>query len=63
MDRLLAPPNGQRFAVVGVALLARTLLGWLPLIGGTIALAMLLVVLVEVALIAASLVRTASRVT
>ena len=58
MERLLTPPNGPRLAIIAVALIARVLLGWLPLIGGLIGLALLLVVLYQVALIAMNIIRT-----
>ncbi|MEM9565398.1 MAG: hypothetical protein AAGA93_22435 [Actinomycetota bacterium] len=58
MDRLLAPPNGPRLVIVAVALIARAALGWLPLIGGLIAFALLLVVLYQVAMIAMNMIRT-----
>lgn len=58
MDRLLAPPNGPRLVIVAVALIARAMLGWLPLIGGLIGFVLLLVVLYQVALIAMNLIRT-----
>ncbi len=58
MERLLHPPNGPRLVIVAVALIARAMLGWVPLIGGMIGFALLLVVLYQVALIALNLVRT-----
>lgn len=58
MERLLAPPNGSRLVIVAVALIARVVLGGLPLIGGLIGFALLLVVLYQVTLIAMNMVRT-----
>ena len=58
MDRLLTPPNGPRLVIIAVALVARVLLGWLPLIGGLIGLVLLLVVLYQVAMIAMNMIRT-----
>lgn len=58
MDRLLAPPNGPRLVIVAVALIARAMLGWIPLLGGLIGFALVLVVLYQVAMIAMNLIRT-----
>lgn len=58
MDRLLTPPNGPRFVIIAVALIARAVLGVLPLIGGLIGFVLLLVVLYQVALIALNLIKT-----
>jgi hypothetical protein len=60
MERLLTPPNGPRLAIVAVALIGRSVLGWVPLIGGLISLTLLLVVLYQVALIAMNMIRTPS---
>lgn len=58
MERLLHPPNGPRLVIIAVALIARSLLGWLPLIGGLIGFVLLLVVLFQAALIALNMIRT-----
>ncbi|MDH3681403.1 MAG: hypothetical protein OEV40_15805 [Acidimicrobiia bacterium] len=58
MDRLLTPPNGSRLVIVAVALIARAVLGVLPLIGGLIGFVLLLVVLYQIALIAMNMIRT-----
>lgn len=60
MERLLAPPNGARLAIIVVALIARAMLGWVPLIGGLISFTLLLVVLFQIALIAMHVIRTSS---
>lgn len=61
MERLLAPPNGPRLVIVAVALIARATLGWIPLLGGLIAFALLIVVLYQVAMIAMNMIRTSPR--
>lgn len=58
MERLLTPPNGPRLVIVVVALIARSALGWLPLIGGAIGFVLLLVALYQIAMIAMNLIRT-----
>ncbi len=58
MERLLAPPNGPRLVIIAVALIARAMLGWLPLIGGLIGFALIVVVLYQVAMIATHFIRT-----
>lgn len=60
MERLLTPPNGPRLVIIAVALVARAMLGWVPLIGGLISFVLLLVVLFQVALIAMNMIRTTS---
>lgn len=60
MERLLTPPNGPRLVIIAVALVARAMLGWVPLIGGLIGFVLLLVVLFQVALIAMNMIRTSS---
>jgi hypothetical protein len=60
MERLLSPPNGPRLAIVAVALIARSVLGWVPLIGGLIGFVLLLVVLYQITLIAMNMIRTTS---
>lgn len=57
MERLLAPPNGPRLVIVVVSLIARAVLGWLPLIGGLIGFVLLLVVLYQIAMIATNMIR------
>ena len=61
MDRLLSPPNGSRLVIIAAALIARAMLGWLPLIGGLIGLALIIVVLYQVAMIASHMIRTNPR--
>ena len=58
MERLFAAPNGSRLVIVVTALIARSLLGWIPLLGGLIGFALLLVVLYQVAMIASNMIRT-----
>lgn len=59
MDRLLAPPNGAHLAVVIIAVIARVLLGGIPLIGGLISFVLVLVILYHLFRIAMNLTRTA----
>ncbi len=58
MERLLTPPNGPRLVIVAVALIARAALGWIPLLGGLISFALLIVVLYQIAMVATNLIRT-----
>ncbi len=57
MNRLFAPPNGAHLAVVFIALLARMLLGGIPIIGGLISLALALVILYHLARVALNMIR------
>lgn len=59
MNRLFAPPNGAHLTVVVIALFARILLGGIPLIGGLISFALMLVILYHLARVALNMVRTA----
>lgn len=45
MSRLLSPQNRPHLVIVVVALIARALLGWIPLIGGILGFGLLLVAL------------------
>lgn len=58
MDRLLAPPNGAHLAVVIIAVIARILLGGIPVIGGLISFVLLLVILYHLARVALNMIRT-----
>lgn len=58
MERLLTPPNGPRLVIIAVALIARVMLGWIPLLGGLIGFVLVLVVLYQAAMIATNLIRT-----
>ncbi|MEZ5234528.1 MAG: hypothetical protein R2749_17745 [Acidimicrobiales bacterium] len=54
------PRQRPRLVIIAVALVARAMLGWVPLIGGLIGFVLLLVVLFQVALIAMNMIRTTS---
>ncbi len=58
MNRLFAAPNGAHLVVVLIALVARMLLGGLPLIGGLISFILLLVILYHLAKVALNMIRT-----
>ena len=58
MNRLLAAPNGAHLAVAVIALVARMLLGGIPLIGGLISFVLLLVILYHLARVALNMIRT-----
>lgn len=45
MSRLLSPPNGAHLMVIAIALIARAVLGAIPVIGGILGFALLLVAL------------------
>lgn len=58
MTRLLAPPNGAHLALVLIALVARMVLGGIPVIGGLISFVLLVVILYLLARVAINMVRT-----
>ena len=58
MNRLLAAPNGAHLAVAVIALVARMLLGGIPVIGGLISFVLLLVILYHLARVALNMIRT-----
>lgn len=57
MNRLLAPPNGAHLMVALIALVARFLLGGIPIIGGLISFVLLLVILYQLARVALNMIR------
>ena len=57
MNKLIAAPNSGHLAAVVVALLARIILGGIPLIGGLISFALLLVILYHLAKVAMNMIR------
>ena len=57
MNRLLAPPNGAHLAMALIALIARMLLGGIPVIGGLISFVLLLVILYHLARVALNMIR------
>lgn len=57
MNRLLAPPNGAHLTVAAIALVARMLLGGIPIIGGLISFVLALVILYHLARVALNMVR------
>jgi hypothetical protein len=59
MNRLFAAPNGGHLAAAFVALLARIILGGLPLVGGLISFLLLLVILYHLARVALNMIRFA----
>lgn len=58
MNRLLAAPNGAHLTVAALALVARMLLGGIPVIGGLIGFVLLLVILYQLARVALNMTRT-----
>lgn len=59
MNRLLSAPNSGHLAAALVALLARIILGGLPLVGGLISFVLLLVILYHLARVAMNMIRFA----
>ncbi len=59
MNKLMAAPNSGHLAAAFVALLARIVLGGIPLIGGLISFALLLVILYHLAKVAMNMIRYA----
>ena len=59
MNKFFAAPNSGHLAAVVVALLARIILGGIPLIGGLISFALLLVILYHLAKVAMNMIRYA----
>ena len=59
MNRLFAAPNSGHLAAVLVAFLARIILGGIPLIGGLISFALLLVILYHLAKVAMNMIQGA----
>jgi hypothetical protein len=59
MNRLFTAPNGGHLAAALVALLARIILGGLPLVGGLISFLLLLVILYHLARVALNMIRFA----
>ena len=57
MNRLLAPPNGAHLALASVALVARFVLGGIPLVGGLISFVLLIVILYQLARVAINMLR------
>ncbi|MGI9616489.1 MAG: hypothetical protein ACR2QO_26470 [Acidimicrobiales bacterium] len=58
MERLFAAPNGEYLGAAVVALVARFLLGWIPLIGGPISFVLLLVAVWYLARVALNVYRS-----
>jgi hypothetical protein len=58
MERIFAAPNGEYLASAAIALVARFLLGWLPIIGGPIGFILLLVAVFYLARVALNVYRT-----
>lgn len=58
MNRLLAAPNGAHLVVVFIAVVARILLGGIPIVGGLISFVLLLVILYHLARVAVNMIRT-----
>ncbi|MFW2381806.1 MAG: hypothetical protein ACN4GZ_08625 [Acidimicrobiales bacterium] len=59
MNRLFTAPNSGHLAAAFVALLARFILGGLPLVGGLISFVLLLVILYHLARVAMNMIRFA----
>lgn len=57
MSRLFSAPNGAHLAVAFIALVARMLLGGIPIIGGLISFVLLLVILYHLVRVALNLIR------
>ena len=60
MNRLLTPPNSGHLAIAAVAMIARFVLGGIPVIGGLIGFALLLVVLYHLFKVANNMLRSSS---
>lgn len=58
MNRLLTPPNGAHLGAAFIALIARFVLGGLPIVGGLISFVLLLVILYHLAKVAMNMIRT-----
>lgn len=58
MNRLLTPPNGAHLGAALIALIARFVLGGLPIVGGLISFVLLLVILYHLAKVAMNMIRT-----
>jgi hypothetical protein len=59
MNRLFSAPNGGHLAAVFVAVLARIILGGIPIVGGLISFVLLLVILYHLARVAMNMIRFA----
>lgn len=58
MSKLLSSQNRPRVVVILVAVVARVLLGGIPVIGGLISLGLMVVILFQIYKVASSMIRT-----